>query len=171
MNVPRGGSVVIPEPYDRKPSYPTKAERNEITDRVLVGYRNWRSTMSGHPECDGMIAVGLPSEFPTLRDFMITSRAGLSNQWSSADTVAGTAWTPNEQRYPVEEREGANGPELVQLLAVHRVGFFDVYDDPALMYVVGDRRGVHVAVWITNRQGGPRRALRLADRIAASFQR
>jgi hypothetical protein len=172
MQMPRGGgSVVIPEPYNRKPSYPTYAQKYEITDRVLIAYRNWRSTMSGHPECEGMIAVGAHAEFPDLRDFMRTSRAGLSIQWSAADTVAGTSWTANEKKYPVEEREGANGPELVQLLAVHRVGLLDVYDDPALMYVVADRRGVHVAVWITSRQGGPRRALRLADRIAASFQR
>jgi hypothetical protein len=104
-----------------------------------------------------------------LRDFMVTSRAALSIQWSHADTVTGTAFTTNEQRYPVEERNGDGGPELVQLLAVHRVGFFDVYDDPALMYVAGDRRGVHVGVWITNKQGGARQAQRLADRIAASF--
>lgn len=169
MKVPGGGSVLVPEPYNRVPSYPAYGER--VADRVLIGYRNWRSTMSGHPECDGMIAVGLTSKFESLRAFMQTSRGGLSIQWSAADTVAGTAWTTNEARYPVEERDGEYGPELIQLLAVHRVGWLDVYDDPALMYVVGHRVGVHVGVWITNRQGGARRASSLVQRIAASFQR
>lgn len=172
MSVPRGGSVVIPEPYNRVPNYPTYAEKHDISRTCLIAYRNWRSTMSGHPECNGMIAVGAPSEFQDLRDFMRKARGALSIAWSAADEVAGTRWGAGDTKtYPVEERSGENGPELVQLLSVHRVGFFDVYDDPALMYVVGDRRGVHVAVWITNRQGGPRRALQLADRIAASFQR
>lgn len=169
MNVPRGGSVLIPEPYNRKPNYPTYAEKHDVGDEVLIAYRNWRPTMSGHPECEGMIAVARVDQFPISRDFMVASRAALSIQWSHADTVAGTVFTAKEQTYPIEERAGENGPELVQLLCVHRVGFFGVYDDPALMYVVGDRRGVHVGVWITNKQGGARRALRLADRIAASF--
>lgn len=83
--------------------------------------------------------------------------------------MAGTARSSNEQKYPPEERQGEHGPELAQLLAVHRVGMLDVYDDPALIYVAGSRNGLHIAVWITNRQGGPRRALRLVERIAASF--
>lgn len=168
MDVPHGGSVMIPEPYNRKPSYPTYGER--VASEVLIAYRNWRSTMSGHPECDGMIAVGRADRFPKLRDFMNTCRGGLSIQWSHADTVAGTTFRPDERQYPIEERVGEGGPELVQLLAVHRVGFFDVYDDPALMYVAGERRGVHVAIWITNKQGGARRAQKLVDGIAASFQ-
>lgn len=169
MKVPGGGSVLVPEPYNRVPSYPAYGER--IADEVLVGYRNWRSTMSGHPECDGMIAVGLVSKFGSLRAFMQTSRNGLSIQWSAADTVPGTAFTSNEQRYPVEENDGEEGPELVQLLAVHRSGWFDVYDDPALMYVASSRSSVHVAVWIKNKHGGARRAVSLVRRIAASFQR
>ena len=168
MKVPGGGSVLVPEPYNRVPTYPAYAER--VADKVLIGYRNWRSTMSGHPECDGMIAVGLASEFESLRAFMTTSRAGLSIQWSAADTVAGTAWTAHEQRYPLEEREGEDGPELIQLLSVHRVGWLDVYDDPALMYVVEHRNGVHVGVWITKKHGGARRASSLVQRIAASFR-
>lgn len=172
MNVPRrglvAGSVLMPEPYNRKPSYPTYGER--VANDVLVGYRNWRSTMSGHPECDGMIAVGLASEFESLRAFMTTCRGALSIQWGAADTVPGTGWTANEQRYPVEERDGEEGPELVQLLAVHRVGWLDVYDDPALMYVAGNRNGLHVGVWITNKHGGARRAVSLVQRIMRSFE-
>lgn len=59
---------------------------------------------------------------------------------------------------------------MVQLLSVHRVGFFGVYDDPAVMYVAGFHNGVHVSVWIMNRDGGIRRAVRLVDRSAASFR-
>jgi hypothetical protein len=39
-----------------------------------------------------------------------------------------------------------------------------------MMYVVGERAGLHTAVWITNKDGGAKRALRIVDRIAASFQ-
>ena len=171
MDLPGGGSVLVPEPYNRKPSYPTYAEKHELGRDLLVAYRNWRSTMSGHPECDGMIAVGRIERFESFRDFVLKARGGLSIQWSAADTVPGTAWTSNEQRYPLEARDGEKGPELVQVLAVHRSGWLDVYDDPALLYAAGNRNGLNIAVWITNRQGGARRALHLVDRIAASFQR
>lgn len=169
MNIPGGGSVLVPEPYNRKPRYPTYGQA--LTHRLLFAHRNWRSTLSGHPECDGMIAVSRAAEFESLRAFMTTSRVGLSTQWNAADTVAGTAWTANEQRYPVEEREGEHGPELVQLLSVHRVGWLDVYDDPALMYVAGDRNGLNIGVWITDKHGGARRAASLVQGISASFQR
>ncbi|MFT3723602.1 MAG: hypothetical protein QM773_08465 [Hyphomonadaceae bacterium] len=166
--MPRGGSVAIPEPYNRKPSYPTYGQR--AADEVLFAYRNWRPTMSGHPECDGLVTVARVATFGDLRDFRASCGVGLSIQWAHADTIPGQAWTGDEKRYPVEERDGPHGPELVQLLSVHRVGFFGVYDDPAVMYVAGFRNGVHVGVWITNRDGGIRRAVRLVDRIAASFE-
>ena len=120
--------MLIAEPYNRKPSYPTYAERNEVSSDMLIAYRNWRSTMSGHPECDGVIAVGRIERFGTLKDFVLKARGALSIQWSAADTVPGTAWTSDERRYPLEEREGESGPELVQALAVHRSGWLDVYD-------------------------------------------
>lgn len=170
MNLPGGGSVLIPEPYDRKPSYPTYAARQGVGENALIAYRNWRPTMSGHPECDGMIAVGAADRFESLREFMQTARGALSIQWAAADTVAGAGWSANEQTYPIQERSGESGPELVQALAVHRSGFFDVYDDPALMYVAG-RGAINVGVWIANRQGGARRALQLVDRVAASLER
>jgi len=170
MNLPGGGSVLIPEPYDRKPSYPTYSEKHGVNNDAVIAYRNWRSTMSGHPECNGMIAVANADRFESLRDFMRAARGALSIPWSAADIVAGTGWTANEQKYPIEERAGEKGPEIVQLLAVHRSGFFDVYDDPALMYLAG-RGAINIGVWITNRQGGPKRALQLVDRIAASLER
>lgn len=171
MDLPGGGSVLITEPYNRNPSYPTYAERNEVSSDMLIAYRNWRSTMSGHPECDGVIAVGRIERFGTLKDFVLKARGALSIQWSAADTVPGTAWTSDERRYPLEEREGESGPELVQALAVHRSGWLDVYDDPALLYAAGNRNSLNIAIWITNKQGGARRALQHANRIAASFQR
>lgn len=171
MDVPGGGSVLIAEPYNRKPSYPTYAEKNGVSREALIAYRNWRPTMSGHPECDGMIAVGRIERFATFKDFVVMARGALSIQWSAADTVPGTAWTSDERRYPLEEREGDNGPELVQVLAVHRSGWFDVYDDPALLYAAGNRNGLNIAIWITTKQGGAKRALQHVDRIAASYER
>lgn len=170
MAIPGGGSVLVAEPYNCKPDYPTYARKHGLNEEMLVGYRNWRSTLSGHPECDGMIAVGRVERFQDLRDFMVMARGGLSIQWSDADRIPGQPWTGDEKRYPVEERTGPLGPEMIQLLAVHRVGWFGVYDDPALMYVVGDRNGLNIAIWITNKHGGAKRALQHVDRIAASFQ-
>lgn len=168
MKLPGGGSIAVPEPYDRKPGYPTYGER--VSDQILIRYRNWRSTMSGHPECDGMIAVSRAETFRDLRAFVRSARVGLSIQWADADRIPGQPWTGDVKRYPAEERRTATGLEIVQLLAVHRVGMFGVYDDPAMMYVVGERAGLHTAVWITNKDGGAKRALRIVDRIAASFQ-
>lgn len=167
ITLPGGGSVMVPSPYDKKPSYPTYGER--VAGEVLIGYRNWRSTMSGHPECDGMIAVGRAERFESLEKFMNTARGGLSIQWGAADTIPGTAWTADEKRYPVESATGATGRELVQQLAVHRVGFFDVYDEPAHMLVIAHPRGVHVAVWLYDKNGGLKGARKIIDRIAASY--
>jgi hypothetical protein len=75
--------------------------------------------MSGRPECNGLVAVG---RFESLRDFMGTGRVGLSISWAHADKIPGQPWTGDEKLYPVEERGGSSGPELVQLLSVHRVG-------------------------------------------------
>ena len=123
MGIPGGGSVIIAEPYNRHPDYPTYAEKHGVNAEMRVAYRNWRSTMSGHPECDGMIAVGRIERFDSLRDFMIKARGGLSIQWSDADRIPGQKWTGDEKRYPVEDRDGPAGQEMIQLLAVHRVGW------------------------------------------------
>jgi hypothetical protein len=163
MRVPGGGTVVVPAPYDRTPDYPTYGQR--IADKVLVGYRNWRSTLSGQPECDGMIAVGRAELFETLLGFVAAARAGLSINWAAADRIPEQAWTENEQHYPVEQ---VSSQELKQKLSVHRVGFFDVYDDPATMVAV-TRGGVHVGIWIANRNGGLKRGRKLAETIAGSF--
>lgn len=167
-SLPGGGSVIMPSPYDKKPSYPTYGEK--VAGDVLIGYRNWRSTMSGYPECDGMIAVGRAERFEGLEKFMGTSRAGLSIQWGAADTIPGTTWTADEKRYPVTSGAGAKGPELLQQLAVHRSGFFDVYDEPAQMLVIAHQRGVYVGVWLYNKNGGLKGARKIADKIAASYQ-
>jgi hypothetical protein len=166
--LPGGGSVAVPSPYRTKPDYPTYADRADV---VLVAYRNWRSTMSGHPECDGMIAVGLSERFQSLERFASTGRAALSIQWSDADRIPGQAWDGNERRYIAERRGGDSGPELIQQLAVHRVGFFGVYDEPAHMFAVQHASGLNIAVWLYDKHGGTSGARKLASRIASSFER
>jgi hypothetical protein len=166
--LPGGGSVAVPSPYVTKPKYPAYSER--VADKVLIGYRNWRSTMSGHPECDGMIAIGRSERFESVERFVATGRGGLSIQWADADRIPGQAWDGNEKRYTAERNAGEGGPELIQQLAVHRVGFFDVYDEPAHMFAVQHKSGVCVAVWLYDKHGGVNGARKLASRIAASFQ-
>ncbi|RYZ08279.1 MAG: hypothetical protein EON61_12925 [Alphaproteobacteria bacterium] len=171
MELPGGGSVRVPEPYNRKPSYPTYANKNGIEKDMLVAYRNWRSTMSGHPECDGMIAIGRAERFASLKAFMQSARGGRSIQWSDADRIPGQPWDGNEKRYPAEESDGAAGPQIVQLLAVNRVGFLKTYHLSALMYVAGNRDGLHIGVWIADVHGGANKAERLVKSIAGSFER
>lgn len=168
LPLPGGGSVIIPSPYDRKPSYPAYGER--IAKKVRVGYRNWRSTMSGYPECDGMLGVGRAERFKDLTAFMQTCRAGLSIQWGDADRIPGQAWGGDEKRYETESSNGHDGPELIQQLSVHRVGFFDVYDEPAHMYAIQHRSGVSVALWLYDKHGGVAGARKISQRIAASFE-
>src|SRR5262249_31307542 len=150
--LPGGGSVQLPSPWNGKPSYPTYADR--AGSDVLIGYRNWRSTMSGHPECDGMLGVGRSEKFPGLENFVRTCRAALSIQWSDADRMPGQAWDGNEKRWQLETQTGPNGPELVQQLAVHRVGFFGVYDEASHLYAVQYVSGVSVAMWLYDKHGG-----------------
>lgn len=171
MALPGGGSVLVPEPYNRASTYPTYAQKYDLGKDMLVAYRHWRSTLSGHPECDGMIAVGRAERFESLRDFMRTARAGLSIQWSDADRIPGQAWDGNEKRYPAEENEGAGGPQIAQMLSVNRVGFLKPYHLPALMFAAGDRNGLHIAVWIAHAHGGAKKADHLVNAIAASFER
>jgi hypothetical protein len=168
-SLPGGGSVAVPSPYLTKPKYPAYSER--VADKVLIAYRNWRSTMSGHPECDGMIAVGRSERFESLERFAGTGRAGLSIQWSDADRIPGQPWDGNEKRYAVESSDGESGPELIQQLAVHRAGFLGVYDEPAHMFAVQHKAGLSIAVWIYDKHGGLNDARKLASRIASSFER
>lgn len=165
--LPGGGSVLVPAQFQTKTDYPNYADR---VPEALVAYRNWESTMSGHPECDGMLAVGLPAQFDSLDRFVQSSRGALSSRWGAASTIPGQAWNGNERRYPVERSEGPSGPELTQQLAVTRSGFFGTYDEAAHLYAVQHRRGLHVAVWLYDKDGGIRGARALADQVAASLQ-
>lgn len=164
--LPGGGSVAIPSPYRTKTSYPNPGAS---ADPAIVGYRNWRSTASGHPECDGLVAIGRTEQFKDLAWFVTCVRAAMSIGWSYSDEMPKQAWTGNEKRFPVTAGQGANGPELVSELSVHVVGFFDVYDRPAKMYVVQHDRGVNVGVWIYDAHGGMKAARRIAGKIAASY--
>jgi hypothetical protein len=165
--LPGGGSVIAPSPYSRKPGYPTYASQ---APNVLIGYRNWRSTLSGHPECDGMLAVGGSGGLQNLHAFIMACRPALSISWSDADRIPGQAWDGREKRYQMESSDGPNGPETIQRLAVHRVGFFGVYDEPAHMYAVQHALGVFVGVWLYDKHGGVASARKISHRIAASFE-
>lgn len=170
MELPGGGSVLVPEPYNRKPDYPTYAGKRGLERDALVAYRNWRPTMSGHPECDGMIAVGRAERFGSLNAFRLHACGGLSIQWADADRIPGQAWDGNEKRYPAEETVGADGLQIVLLLSVNRVGFLKAYHQSALMYVAGNRNGLHIGVWIADIHGGAKKADRLVRSLAASFR-
>jgi hypothetical protein len=166
MAVPGGGSVIAPSPFDKKPSYPTYADR--AGGDVWIGYRNWRSTMSGYPECDGMLGVGRNEKFRDLAEFVASCRAGLSIQWADADKIPGQPWDGNEKRY--ERVLSPAGDELTQQLAVHRSGFFDVYDEPSHLLAVRHASGISIALWLYDKHGGIKEARKTALRIAASFQ-
>ncbi|HKU71996.1 MAG TPA: hypothetical protein VJQ51_14275 [Burkholderiales bacterium] len=58
----------------------------------------------------------------------------------------------------------------MQQLAVHRVGFFDVYDEPAHLFAVQHKVGLSIAVWLYDKHGAVSGARRLASRIASSFE-
>ena len=165
--LPGGGSVVVPAPYKTKTDYPNYAK--DIDD-ALIGYRNWRSTMSGHPECDGMIGVGRTETFRDLKYFVGTCRAGLSIQWRAASTIPGQPWDGNEKRYQEAEAPGPHGLERTSQLSVVRVGWWSQYDEPARLYAVQHAAGVSIAVWLYDKHGGEDAARRMAHRIAESFQ-
>jgi hypothetical protein len=165
--LPGGGSVLVPSPYKWKTDYPNYADR---APEALIAYRKWDSTLSGHPDCDGMLAVGRPSRFESFERFVQKTSAALSIRWGDATKIPGQRWDGKEKHYPIERAEGTNGPELTRQLAVGRVGWFDVYDERSHLYAVAHRRGVHVAVWLYDKHGGINGARRIADGIAASLQ-
>lgn len=165
--LPGGGSIVIPAPYKSKTDYPNYADR---VPEALVAYRNWDATLSGHPDCDGMLAVGLPARFESFERFVQKSGAALSGRWGDASKIPGQPWDGKEKHYPMERSDGPDGPERTRQLAVPRSGFFSTYDEPARLFAVQHRRGLHIAVWIYEKHGGTRGARKLVDQIATSFQ-
>ena len=165
--LPGGGSIVVPSPYRSKTDYPNYA--HHVPD-ALIAYHNWDSNISGHPDCDGMLAVGLPARFESFDRFVQQSPAALSGRWSAASTIPGQRWDGKEKQFPIERSDGPEGPERTRQLAVTRSGWFSTYDEPAHLYVVAHRRGLHIAVWLYDKHGGVRGARKIADQIAASFQ-
>lgn len=168
MALPGGGAVMVPSPFDKKPGYPTYEDRTK--GDALIRYRNWRSTMSGHPECDGMLAIGRNEKFRDLADFVQSCSGALSIQWSDADRIPGQPWDGNEKRYQKQFAQGPDGEEATQQLAVHRVGFFDVYDERAHLFALRHGSGLSIALWLFDKHGGVAGARKTALRIAASFQ-
>jgi hypothetical protein len=165
--LPGGGSIVVPSPYRSKTDYPNYADR---VPNALIAYRNWDSTLSGHPDCDGMLAVGLAARFESFERFVQQSGGALSIRWSDATKIPGQPWDGKEKHYPMERAEGSEGPERTRQMAVQRSGWFSTYDEPAHLYAIAHRRGVHIAVWLYDKHGGVRGARKLADQIASSFQ-
>jgi hypothetical protein len=165
--VPGGGSIVVPSPYKAKTDYPNYADR--VPD-ALIAYRNWDSTISGHPDCDGMLAVGLPARFESLDRFVQQSGAALSILWGDATKIPGQRWDGNEKHYPIERVDGPDGPERTRQMAVGRSGWFSTYDEAAHLYAVGHQRGLLIAIWLYDKHGGIRGARKLADQIVSSFQ-
>lgn len=165
LDLPGGGSITMPTPY--KPVLP--GDYRYTDTGCLIAYRKYHSTMAGTNECNGMIAVGRVSNFKDLKDFKLSARAGLTTRWAYANESEGR-WYGRPEKYPEICGEGPNGPELVGTLKVHMVGW-TVYDAPGCLYVVMDKRGIGIAVWIFNKDGGgEKRARRYAERIAASFK-
>jgi len=166
-SLPGGGSIVVPSPFQSKTDYPNYADR---VPEALVAYRNWDSTLSGHPDCDGMLVVGLPGRFESFDRFVQQSGAALSSRWSDASKIPGQPWDGKEKRYPIEQSDGSDGPERTRQLAVTRSGFFSTYDEAARLFSIHHRRGLYVAVWLYEKHGGIRGARKLADQVVASFQ-
>jgi len=165
--LPGGGSVVLPSPYRSKTDYPNYADR---VPNALIAYRKWESTISGHPDCDGMLAIGLPASFESLDQFVLFSRAALSIRWGDAAKIPGQPWDGKEKRYPVERADGPEGAERTQQLAVPRSGWLSTYDEASHLYAVAHRRGLHIAVWLYDKHGAVPGARKTANQIAASFQ-
>ncbi len=162
--LPGGGAAVLPSAY--RATGPHDYFYRDVG--ALVAYRNYRSMLSGTNECDGMIAVARADGFETIDAFVASARGALTTRWSYADESEGR-WYGKPERFPVERREGPNGDEMIGVLSVHVVGFFDVYDKPARLYAVDDRRGVKIAIWIFDSHGGEAKARKMAEGIAASF--
>ena len=165
IDAPGGGSVIIPAPYE---AFLPGDYRHRDTGAINA-YRRYRSTMAGTNECDGALAVGRPSNFKDLAEFVRYNRGALTTSWSVAHESEGR-WYGRPERFPEIAQDGPNGPELIGKLSVHLVGMLKVYDAPGALYAVNDRRGVMIAIWIFDRHGGERRARRLADDIAASWE-
>lgn len=165
--LPGGGSVAVPAPFKVKTDYPNHAER--VPD-ALVAYRNWDSTLSGHPDCDGMVAVGLPARFASLDRFLQQAGAALSISWSASSELPGQRWDGKEKHAPIERAEGPEGPERTRTLAVSRVGWLGTYHEPAHLYAVAHRRGLLVATWLYDKHGGVEGGRKLAAQLVASYQ-
>ena len=165
--LPGGKSIVVPAPYKSKTDYPNYADR---VPEALIAYRNWEPTLSGHPDCDGMLAVGLSARFESLDRFVQKSGAALSIRWSDASKIPGQPWDGKEKHYPIERSDGPDGPERTRRLAVTRSGFFSTYEEAAHLYAVEQRRGLHIAIWLYDKHGGIRGARNIAQQIAASLE-
>ena len=162
--IPGGGSITLPASY--KAVLPGDYRHTDV--ECLIAYRKYHSTMAGTHECNGMIAVGRTTNFKDIIDFKHNARAGLTTRWSNAHESEGR-WYGRPEKFAETTAHGPHGEELLGVLSVHMVGW-TVYDSPGCLYAIMDKRGVAIAVWIFDRDGGEKRARRYAERIAASFK-
>jgi hypothetical protein len=162
--LPGGGSVILPSQY--KPVLPGDYRYTERD--LVIAYRRYHSTMAGTNESDGAIAVALPSKFENLEQFVRHGRGALTSRWNNANESEGR-WYGKPETYAETSAPGPNGEERTGSLQVHTVGW-TVYDAPAKLYAVNDKRGVMIAVWILDKHGAEKRARKFADSIAKSFQ-
>jgi len=162
----QGGSIILPSDY--KPVAVGEYKHDDSIS-ALIAYRNYRSTLAGSYECDGMVAVSHSRHHKGMRKFEQSVHGALTTSWAYADLKPG--WFGGEQKsFPIVEMKGPHGPELERELVVHVSGFWDVYDKPARMFVMHHReRGLMIAVWIFDAHGGLPRARRIAEDIVSSF--
>lgn len=137
---------------------------------ALVAYRNWDSTLSGQPDCDGMVAVGLPARFAALDRFVQQAGAALSALSGASSELPGQRWDGKEKHSPFERADGPDGPERTRMPAVPRSGGFSTYHEPAHLYAVAHRRGLLVAAWIYDKHGGVDSGRKLAAQLVATYQ-
>ena len=162
--LPGGGEIVFPARYE---AVTDDDYRFEDTGG-RTAYRNHRSMMSGTSECDGMIAVARMDKHESLDAFVSASRAMLTTRWASAGETEGRWYGKEDTKFPVERRNGPNGPELSGPLSVHIVGFFDVYDKAGRFFAI-ETGGLRIAVWNFNSHGGEKQARKMAAAIARSY--
>jgi len=125
--------------------------------------------MSGTAECDAMLAVARADAHESLDAFVTSVRIMLTGRWVHADETEGRWYGKEDTRLPVERRAGPDGEELSGPLSVHMVGLFGTYDKPGRFFAVDHAKGVRIAIWLFDSQGGEKAARKIANSIAASY--
>lgn len=164
-SLPGGGSVALPSGHKAAAA---REGDDDAKANALIAYRKYRSTLAGSYECDGMIAVARPAAFESLSKFVEQTQAGLTTSWAYGDLKPGWFGGKHEH-YPLQKRDGADGPELEREMRIHLVGFWGVYDKPARHFAIHHKGGLMISVWIFDSHGGINRARKIAQDLVASY--